>query len=481
MERDPARYGKGKRWRLRYIGPDGKEDNESFERKADAENRKIQVEADLLKGTFIDPDAGKVTFQKFAEEVVENRTLDVSTRETMRSRLAGHVYPHIGGRELGQLAKRPSMIQALVRKLESAGLAPTYIETIMRHVGTVFAVAVADEVVAKNPVQSSAVVLPESTRKKIVPWTAGQVHGMREALPARFGAMVDAGAGLGLRQGEILGFSPDDVDQLHEVVTVQRQIKVLRGKLFFSAPKGNKTRQMPLPASVKRALDDHATTFPPVTVTLPWRSPDGEPHTARLYFSMPGNAYGGAIHKDRINESWHDALEEVGIVPPLQERLLIAAGASPEEAKQIIGIIESESRPRSLPAYVSRMPDSHVTAVLARIRSGEDVAALSIQQDLPPEALKRPRAESRGAAYREHGMHAMRHYFASLLLTEGENPKAVAEWLGHTDGGVLLLKTYAHLMPKSEQRMRTLVDRALERPADQDHGPLTARERGAGA
>jgi integrase len=147
-----------------------------------------------------------------------------------------------------------------------------------------------------------------------------------------------------------------------------------------------------------------------------------------------------------------------------------------EETKQIVAIIESESRPRSLKSYVSRMPDSQMTAVLARIRSGEAVTGLTVQRDAPPDALRRPRKENRGATFREHGMHAMRHFFASVLLTEGESPKAVAEWMGHTDGGVLLLKTYAHLMEKSVRRMRRVIDGALRRPDSAANGPQTAQE-----
>ncbi|MEV4575814.1 hypothetical protein AB0K16_21465 [Nonomuraea jabiensis] len=48
--------------------------------------------------------------------------------------------------------------------------------------------------------------------------------------------------------------------------------------------------------------------------------------------------------------------------------------------------------------------------------------------------------------------------------------------MGHTDGGVLLLKTYAHLMEKSEQRMRKVIDRALRRSASMADGPQRAQE-----
>lgn len=59
-------------------------------------------------------------------------------------------------------------------------------------------------------------------------------------------------------------------------------------------------------------------------------------------------------------------------------------------------------------------------------------------------------------ADRRNGMHRARHTFASVLLSEGESVAAVAEWMGNTPA--VVLKTYAHLMPSSEDRTRRVID-----------------------
>ncbi|MFG3438418.1 tyrosine-type recombinase/integrase [Nonomuraea sp. NPDC047897] len=61
---------------------------------------------------------------------------------------------------------------------------------------------------------------------------------------------------------------------------------------------------------------------------------------------------------------------------------------------------------------------------------------------------------------REHGMHALRHYYASVLLDAGESIKALAEYLGHSDPGYTL-RTYTHLMSGSDGRTRKVIDAAL--------------------
>ncbi|MFK0176530.1 hypothetical protein ACIQVR_11220 [Streptomyces xanthochromogenes] len=59
---------------------------------------------------------------------------------------------------------------------------------------------------------------------------------MRPHLPERYQATVDCGRGLGMRQGEILGFSPEDVNWLQKdkVVHIRRQVTHDRGTLVFT-------------------------------------------------------------------------------------------------------------------------------------------------------------------------------------------------------------------------------------------------------
>jgi integrase len=55
--------------------------------------------------------------------------------------------------------------------------------------------------------------------------------------------------------------------------------------------------------------------------------------------------------------------------------------------------------------------------------------------------------------------HDLRHHYASVLLAAGESVVAVAERLGHRNAN-LVLSTYGHLMPDSEQRTRAALDAA---------------------
>ncbi|MFJ2772882.1 tyrosine-type recombinase/integrase [Streptomyces sp. NPDC087300] len=74
---------------------------------------------------------------------------------------------------------------------------------------------------------------------------------------------------------------------------------------------------------------------------------------------------------------------------------------------------------------------------------------------------------------RENGMHALRHFYASVLLDAGESIKALSEYLGHHDPA-FTLRTYTHLMPTSETRTRAAVDRVFKGHDSADDGPGAA-------
>jgi integrase len=49
------------------------------------------------------------------------------------------------------------------------------------------------------------------------------------------------------------------------------------------------------------------------------------------------------------------------------------------------------------------------------------------------------------AGLKQFSVHSLRHFFASNAIESGINFKVISEWLGHSDGGILVAKTYGHL------------------------------------
>ncbi|MFJ5990541.1 hypothetical protein [Lentzea sp. NPDC092896] len=72
-------------------------------------------------------------------------------------------------------------------------------------------------------------------------------------------------------------------------------------------------------------------------------------------------------------------------------------------------------------------------------------------------------------------MHALRHFYASVLLDTGESIKALAEWLGHADPA-FTMRVYIYLLPSSSDRTRKAVDRVLAPPSSDNEHDRVAKD-----
>lgn len=71
--------------------------------------------------------------------------------------------------------------------------------------------------------------------------------------------------------------------------------------------------------------------------------------------------------------------------------------------------------------------------------------------------LQSPRGAIHNACERmglqDFTVHSLRHFFASNAIERGINFKVIADWLGHSDGGVLVARTYGHLRSEFSAEM----------------------------
>ena len=382
-----SRNGTGLRYRVRYEDPDGGEHSKSFARKADADAFKTRIDNDLLRGSYRDPDAGRITLRKFAEEWLAAHTFDTVTREAVESRLRLHIFPLLGSRRLDELAARPSLLVAWLsdlRRAQGGRLAPSTTGKVLTHLNTIMKAAVLDGGFSANPCDLANIKPPKPSKRQVRPWTPEQAEAVRSALPPYLAAMVDAGTGLGLRQSEIFGLSVEELDFLRRQVHVRQQVKLVGGRPHFALPKGEVERDAPLVAQTRDALAVHLAEFPAVPVTLPWHEPDnprrhGRMVTAELVFT---NRARRVLHRNGFNaNTWRPA-----------------------------------------------------------------IAAAGLSDD------------------RVNGCHMMRHLYASSLIARGVDVRTVAGYLGHSDGGALVLKTYSHLMPDADEKVRKALEDALPSP-----------------
>jgi integrase len=246
-------------WETRWRDLAGAQRKKSFGRKVDADRYATSIEHSMLTGAYVDPKAGKVTFQQYAEEWRAAQVHRPTTEAHHETMLRRHVYPHVGHRPLADI--RPSEVQAWVKRL-SDSLAPSTVGVVHRIVAGIFKAAVRDRRVATSPCEGTK--LPKRQPKRVEPLSTEAVAALLAAVPDRYRTLFVLTAGTGMRQGEAFGLTVDRINFLRRQVTVDRQLILVPGKEPFLAPPKTaaSNRTIPLPQVVVDALAAHLAAFP---------------------------------------------------------------------------------------------------------------------------------------------------------------------------------------------------------------------------
>jgi integrase len=264
------------RYRVRWRDPEGKERAKHFARRIDAERFRVTVEADVLRGQYVDEARGRQSFQSYAEQWRASQPHRPNTAARTKSQLTRHVYPVLGSRPLAAI--RPSELQALVATV-STTLRPGSVRTLFSTVRAIFASAVRDRCVGRDP--CDGVKLPAVHRERIVPLTLAQVDAIVDALPERYKALAVFVATTGLRQGEAFGVQVGDIDWLRRTLTVQRQVQP--GPVVGPLKNRAAYRTVALGDVVLTALAEHLRQYPADRTEFVFRTGSGGPCTRSMF------------------------------------------------------------------------------------------------------------------------------------------------------------------------------------------------------
>ena len=252
-----ARHGQGKRWLACWTGQDGREATKAFDVKTQASSYATRMEADRLRGTYVDPKQGQQRLREYGEEkwLPSQLHLRPNSVELYEQHLRKHIYPRLGDRRMATLAR--SDMKAFVTAV-SAVLAPSTVATVFSVLRALMNAAVDDGVIPANP--CTRVPLPRVDPRVVEPLPAGAILALADAITPRYRLTVWLGAGLGLREGEALGLVLPRVDFLRRKVEVRYQLQ--RGKLVELKTKASK-RTLPADDLVLAEISAHMRRWKP--------------------------------------------------------------------------------------------------------------------------------------------------------------------------------------------------------------------------
>lgn len=269
--RDPDRRGKGKRWQVKYRVDGAEKDGGTYDVKAVAQRRLVELEAAVQRGQWVDP-TDQTTVTELVRMHQRTRHLRAGTAERRESLIRTHLDgTTFGGRRAA--AVRPSEAQAWATD-RARVLAPSTLRLLVGVVRGAFAAAVADRLVGGDPF--ARVRLPRERSSRIVPLTVAQVAELAETVGPRYRALVLVQAACGLRLGELLALRVQDVDFLRRTLRVEHQID--RVTLARVAPKTPRSRRtVPLPVPAADALASHLAEYPAAADGLVFHTSTGRP------------------------------------------------------------------------------------------------------------------------------------------------------------------------------------------------------------
>ncbi len=250
---------RGDSWRARYRHPEtGKQHQQTFARKVDGQRWLRQQLEGLDGGRWVDPRAGRVTFEVYFEQWSERQVWTDGTHKAMSLAVRTATFKSMELRKI-----RPTHVEAWVKSMtvtttERKALAPGTIKTRFVNCRSVFRAAIRDHLLVVDPTEG--VRLPRQRKREAsmtIP-TPVQVKALLDAADERFSAFVAVCAFAGLRLGEAAALRFEDVDFLRRQLHVTRQVqRASGGTVEIRLPKYGSERTVPLPDELLTILSAH--------------------------------------------------------------------------------------------------------------------------------------------------------------------------------------------------------------------------------
>lgn len=288
------------RWQARYRGPDGVRHSapHSFSRKRDANLYLAEVQGQVARGDWIDPDAGQVSLSVYGRRWLADHTgLADTTAERYESAFRLKILPRLGDLAIGEI--REPTVRRWHRAVLDDGNGWPSVAKAYRLLRAILNTAVEDGLIRRNPCRIKGAGDDRSPERQVL--TVAEVHRVVDAMQERYRLLVLLATFTSLRLGELAALRRQDLD-LDDgwVRVVHGQVELSTGKLIIKGPKSEAgRRRVGIPSELLPALRWHISKF-------------AEPGPSGRVFVGP---YGGYLRRQNFRRIWVRALSKADVAP----------------------------------------------------------------------------------------------------------------------------------------------------------------------
>jgi integrase len=351
------------RYQASFLGPSGTRQSApgTFRTKTDADRWLSGVEADLVRGTWLNEELGRQPFGNYARGWLRDHPkMGPRYRETCERNLRLHL---VALHDVPLRAVTPAVVREWYASAMRGSGGRTSIRQAYRFLRAVMNTAVRDGAIVKNPCQITGGSADRAKERPVA--SPAEVVALVEAITPRYRAAVLLAAWCGLRRGEVLGLRLEDVDLAAGVVTVRRnRVELLAtGAAFDAEPKTDAgKRTVNIPPHVLPVLAEHMAS---------WAGPD------RVFVGRDGRPMRG----DAIRQAFDRARRKAGMpgfrfhdLRHTGQTLAAATGATIKDLMRRLGHASPAASYRYLHAVDGR--DAEIASALSDLAAHGDAAKL---------------------------------------------------------------------------------------------------------
>lgn len=256
------------RWRVRYWKDDGTHGSLSgFTTKKEAEDKAKEIDSEQRRGTFLDPDVGKLKLADWSQTWLDALDVERTTEAQYRSLVRNHILPRWADTALNDIAG--SAVHAWSKQLRAQGYAHSTVTTIVKILSMMLADAAHERLIPANPIRPQRRGKRRRAPRREALWaTPDQV--LRIALQAAAATgpwaavLMITAAYTGARWGELTGLQRHNIHLDKGYLVIDPDIGALHevnGTLYLGPPKTeDSARAISLPPFLITMLRAHLAT-----------------------------------------------------------------------------------------------------------------------------------------------------------------------------------------------------------------------------